>query len=177
MAQTILRVADLPQNRPAPFRIEPDAEARAALTEQLDILDIRKLRFEGEVRAEGRDDYRLEGMLGATVVQACVVTLDPVVTRIDTPVSRRYMAHLPDPEPGETEMPEDDTIEPLGRVIDLMAVAGEALSLALPPYPRSPEADFDGQAAAPPGTEPIEDDDLKPFAGLKDVLKSGDKGE
>ena len=34
-------------------------------------------------------------------------------------------------------MPEDDTIEKLGREIDLAAVMIEALSLALPLYPRA----------------------------------------
>lgn len=168
---TLLRVAKLPQNRPTPFLLEPDGAARAALAGELEILEVRKLRFEGEVRAHGSRDFMLEGTLGATVVQACVVTLEPVTTRIDAEIRRHYVEGLPEPEPGETEMPEDEEVEPLGQVIDLEAVMAEALALELPDYPRKDGAEPGDVAVAEPGAVPLTDDDVKPFAGLRDVLK------
>jgi uncharacterized metal-binding protein YceD (DUF177 family) len=97
-------------------------------------------------------------------VQPCIVTLEPVTTRIDTPVLRRYLAE-PLPEPaGEVEMPADDSIEALPPTFDLWAVATEALSLALPEYPRA-----EGATLAAPETAPGEDR-VRPFAGLADLV-------
>ena len=76
-------------------------------------------------------------------------------------------------------MPEDDTAEPLPEVIDLTEVTREALALALPLYPRAPGAELGEAVFAAPGTAPIRDEDLKPFAGLaalKAKLEPGGDG-
>jgi uncharacterized metal-binding protein YceD (DUF177 family) len=110
----------------------------------------------------------LRATLEAVVVQPCSVTLAPVTTRIEEPVLRRYMPDLPMPDPGsETEMPEDDSLEPLPDAIDLAAVLAEALALALPPFPRAPGAAFGAAVFAPPGVAPLTDADASPFAVLR----------
>ena len=63
----------------------PDAAARGALAEELGLLDLRKLRLSGRITPDGDSGWRLDATLGATVVQPCVVTLQPVTTRIDEP--------------------------------------------------------------------------------------------
>ena len=108
------------------------------------------------------------------MVQDCVVTLEPVVTRIDEEVVRRYLAEAPPPGPGEVEMPEDDTVEALPASVDLVEVMLEALALALPPYPRAPGAELGPVLASEPGAEPLTDEAARPFAGLRDALKRGD---
>ena len=176
----LVRVADLSAKSGRDFLIEPDADWRAQIAEDLSILSLRKLRFEGRIEAEGKRDWRLDAHLGATVVQECVVTLDPVTTRIEEDVTRRFLSGLPEPEPGEVEMPEDDTIEALPKEIDLAAIMIEALSLALPPFPRKPDAELGEVVVTEPGAEPLKDADLKPFAGLealRDKLGRGDDGE
>lgn len=164
--QTALRVSELPQNAPTSFDIRPDAENMRALAENLDLVALRKLRFAGRVFAEGKADWGLEGALGATVVQPCVVTLEPVTTRIDVPVRRSYIAGLNTPDGEEIEMPEDDSCEPLGPTIDPAAVMAEALALALPLYPRKDDAALDDAVFTEPGKEPMRDEDARPFAGL-----------
>jgi uncharacterized metal-binding protein YceD (DUF177 family) len=149
-----------------PVLVTPDAPARAAIARYLGIRDVRKLRFEGSLTPEGRRDWTLTATLGATVVQDCVVTLDPVVTRIDEPVTRRYLADMPEPGLGEVEMPEDDTIEELPASLDLAAVMIEALSLALPPFPRAPGAELGQLSVTEPGSAPLDADTVRPFAGL-----------
>jgi uncharacterized metal-binding protein YceD (DUF177 family) len=169
LSPTRIRVADLSQNRATTFEIAPDKEMIAALASDLGLLDLRKLRFAGEISAEGRTDWRLTGRLAATVVQPCVVTLAPVTTRIEEHVSRRFLAHLPDEttEEAEIEMPEDESIEKLGHEIDLAAVMAEALTLALPLYPRAQDAALDEATFTEPGKAALKDDDLRPFASLK----------
>lgn len=176
-------VSDLPTKSPTRFEFTPDAPARGALAAELDIEGIRKLRFVGEIRADGKHDWRLDGKLGATVVQSCVVTLAPVTTRIDVDVTRRFLAKMPDltlDETGEAEMPDDDTIEPLAAEIDPATVMAEALALNLPLYPRADGAELERANFAEPGLEPMSDEAAKPFAGLaqlRDKLgKSGGDG-
>ena len=78
----------------------------------------------------------------------------------------------------EVEMPEDETIDPLGEQIDLWAVMTEALALALPAYPRADRAELETDSAIPPGAAPIEEEETKPFAALADLKKKlEDKGE
>lgn len=159
------------------FRLEPDATARAALAEDLGIDALRKLRFEGRVIPEGKRDWRLEARLGATVVQPCVVTLDPVTTRIEQAVTRRFMEDVPQPdaEIEEIEIPEDDSVEPLPATLNLSDVMADALALALPLYPRADGVDLGAAVFAPPGVAPMTDEDAKPLAGLaalKDRLQN-----
>ena len=175
-----MRVADLSPHRPHRFHLRPDSGARARLARELGLLALRKLDFRGELRAEGRQDWRLEAALGATVVQPCVITAEPVSTRIDVSVTRLFR---PPPEdagqepPEEMEMPEDDNIEPLGGVIDPGAVMAEALALALPDYPRAPGAALgeDGFVLAPPGAKTAEPERENPFAALE-ALKKRESG-
>lgn len=168
------RVAELPQNAATAFDFSPDAEARARIAAELDLSALRKLRFTGKITAQGRRDWLLEGQLGATVVQPCVVTLEPVTTRIDTAVRRLYVAESALPEGIEIEMPEDDNAEPLGPEIDAAAVMIEALELALPLYPRAEGAALGEAVFTEPGKQAMRDEDTRPFAGLaslRDALK------
>lgn len=177
---TALRLASLSRNAPRTFLIEPDANARALLARELGILGIKKLRFEGKLLPEGKADWHLAAHLGATVVQSCVATLNPVTTRIEDDVTRAYLTKFEEPEGGiELEMPEDDTAEHLPAVLDLATVMAEALALVLPPYPRAEGTDPVEAQVAAPGVVPLTDEAVKPFAGLaglRDKL-TGDEEE
>ncbi|MDH2326117.1 DUF177 domain-containing protein [Cereibacter sp. SYSU M97828] len=160
------RVASLPTRKAQRFALSPDAATRAAVARDLEITAIRALRFEGEIRADRKHDFLLEGTLSATVEKPCIVTLAPVVTKIESRVSRRYSADFTLPDAAEVEIPEED-VEPLPEVIDVGEVAVEELSLALPPYPRAEGAELGEAVHAAPGEVPLTDADLKPFAGLQ----------
>lgn len=165
----ILPVSDLRRAMGHPFLLEPDAAQRADLAADLGLLALRKLRFAGKIAPEGRKGWRLEATLGATVVQPCVVTLDPVTTRIDQPITRIFLPaeDIETPEPGsEVEVPEDDGPDVLGTEIDLGAVMAEALSLWLPAYPRKSDAELGEAVFAEEGVTPLAEADLKPFAAL-----------
>jgi uncharacterized metal-binding protein YceD (DUF177 family) len=107
-AQRIYRVSDLPERRGIFFKLATTAEERGEIAGRLRLTGLRKLSFEGELRPKGRRDWLLTGQLGATVVQDCVVTLDPVVTRIDDPVTRRYSADFNDLA-GQAEAPQSQS--------------------------------------------------------------------
>lgn len=174
-----LRTGALSPRKPTRFDLRPEASVRAAIASALDLLDLPAFRFRGELRPTGRSDYLLEAELTASVVQPCSVTLAPVPATIAETVRRNYLSNWQDPEGDEVEMPEDDTQEPLPEVIDLGAVAIEALALSLPLYPRAPDVALGEAVFAPPGSEPLREADLKPFAGLaalRDRLAASDSG-
>ena len=170
---TVLRLADLSQRKPHRFSIRPDRPKLDAIAAQLDLSGLRKLSFTGELSADRGRDWRLDGQLGATVTQPCVVTLEPVTTRLDVDVTRRFLDQMPDESASaeEIEMSEDETIEPLGERIDLEVVMIEALALALPDYPRKEDPDPVVAEFTPPGATPIKEERQKPFAGLADLKK------
>lgn len=181
-----LRVADLPARKPKRFDLRPAPEMLPLIAGLVGAESVRKLSFKGEIRPTGKHDFVLEGDLGATVVQPCVVTLAPVSTRIEEHVTRRYLTEMPDlaaqPDSGAEgiQIPEDDSAEPLPEVIDPGAVLLEALALAMPLYPRAEDAVLDQVDFAPPGAAPLTADAMKPFAGLaalRQKLENGDGGD
>lgn len=171
-----LRVAQLPARKPHRFDLKPDGPAREALAQEMGLLSLHKLRLKGEIVADGSRDFVLTARLEADIVQPCIVTLAPVPSRIEEDVKRRYVQGWQAPDAEEVEMPEDDSIEPLPEIIDLGDVISEALTLALPLYPRAEGAALGSVDHAPPGADPITDADLKPFAGLA-ALKQRMEGD
>jgi uncharacterized metal-binding protein YceD (DUF177 family) len=171
------RSGALSPRKPTRFDLQPDAETRKAMADALGLLDLPAFRFKGEIRPARKNDFELEAQLTARIVQPCVISLAPVKASIDEMVQRRYLSEWSDPDGEEAEMPEDDTLEAIPEVIDVGAVALEALALALPLYPRAEGAEFGEVASAPPGAAPLRDDDLKPFAGLAGLKAKLEGGE
>lgn len=162
-----MAVADLEETGGVTVAIEPDAAALAALAHYLDIEAITALAFRATL-APADGGWRLDATLAAEVVQACVVTLDPVASRIDTTAERLFLPGIAPPEGNEIELDAeaDRAPEPLGREIDLAIPLIEALALALDPFPRAPGAAFGSTVYAPPGAAPMTDEAARPFAGL-----------
>ncbi|MFK7837806.1 MAG: DUF177 domain-containing protein [Sulfitobacter sp.] len=173
---TAMRVADLSQSAENAFSVRPSAEDLSAMALQYDFSALRKVSFVGKLVPLGDTDWQLEARLGATVVQPCVVTLEPVTTRIDVDVRRQFIRDFDEPDEPEAEMPEDDTSEALGTWIDPALVMQEALVLAAPDYPRKDDAELGQMVYTKPGEAPMTDEDAKPFAGLADLKSKLENG-
>lgn len=175
-AHPSLELKHLEQNRGFDFDLTLSERDISEISAQLDLLSLRKIKFSGSILPIEKGDWELIGKLGATVEQACSLTLAPVRCRIDTSVIRRFRKStitLNHTGP-EHEIPEDDSEEQLEDVIDLGRVLREALSLALPDYPRAEGAALESAEFAPPGVTPLTDEAARPFsvlAGLKDKLQ------
>ena len=162
-----ITLADLPNRKVSQFVYEPDAAALSALSAEFNLQSLRKMRLQGTLSPKGRSDWQLEAVLGATILQECVVTLDPVQTRIDERVSRFYTNDLPELDTSEeVETPEDDTVESKPAVLHLDALATEVLALSIPQYPRAEGATVDTVNFTEPGKTAMTDEDTRPFAGL-----------
>ena len=147
------------------FTFAPDAAARALIAQALGLLELPELVLKGELQPMGRIDVALRADLQALVVQPCSISLAPVTSRLKDQVERNYRHDFEDPKGDEVEMLGDDA-EALPEVIDVAAVALEALALALPLYPRAKGVDLGAVVATPPGAAPLTEETLKPFAGL-----------
>lgn len=173
----VLALARLGRATDTTFLLEPDANTRQRIADDLALRGLRKVRFTGTLRAMGKYDWHLTATLGATAVQDCVVTLEPVTTRIDVDVVRKYVTDLPEPTVEDFEIPEDDTIEALPQQLDLIELLSEALALALPDFPRADGVELGEAIFAAPGVQPMTDQDAKPLAGLaalRDKLSQSD---
>ena len=164
-----LRVADLPQNSPTSFDIRPEITSLKALAEELGLRGLRKVRFTGQIVAKDSRDWHLTATLGATALQNCVVTLEPISTRIDVSITRHFLARMETPDEPEIEMPDDDNAELLGTHIDPQAILAESLALILPQYPRKDGVELGESIYTEPGLDPMQDKDTRAFAGLADL--------
>jgi len=167
---SVIPVSRLSANQTYSFTLPFTDEMRASLAGELDLLALKKPSLKGTLTPDGSDDWLLKARFGATVQQACVITLAPVTTRIDDTVERLFVRALPDfgdlEEDAEVEMPDDERVEALGNTIELVDVFREALALALPPYPRAEGAELEEAVFTEEGKEALTDKDTKPFAGL-----------
>lgn len=171
------RVADLPTKKPTRFKLQPNAPERNQIAEALGLRAMKKLSFEGEIVPKGKRDWQMTAKLGASITQSCVVTLDPVNTRIDTVVTRDFVRELATPTGDEFEMPEDDSVEELGEFIDPFFIMQEALAIAAPDYPRAKNASIEESVFTEPGRQAMTDEDAKPFAALASLIKQTENPE
>ena len=171
-----IRVADLAASKVKAFEITPETAELETIKTTLDLLGLRKVRMTGEISPLGKRDWKLTAQLGATVVQPCVATLDPVTTRIETDVVRQFLSDFEAPDTPEAEMPDDDTSEALGSFIDPGLVLIEALSLALPLYPRLDGVDDTPYVQTKPSQTPMQDEDARPFAALTALKEQMEDG-
>jgi uncharacterized metal-binding protein YceD (DUF177 family) len=115
----------------------------------------------------------VEGRVRGRIVQACVLTLDPVTQDLDDTfrvVFKRGLADDLDPESGETVLSaQADAPEPLeGNMLDVGEIVAEQLSLAADPYPRRPGAKLEDVMPKPRhgGRKAAPEQRRHPFAGL-----------
>jgi uncharacterized metal-binding protein YceD (DUF177 family) len=150
-----------------------DAAERQALAALLDLVSLDSFEAKLTLRRDGAR-VLVTGRFEADVVQACVVTLEPIAARIVEDVALTFAEEvvipdnpradkMPDLAEIEVQLSEDDPPEPIsGGRFDPGPVLVELLSLALDPYPRKAGVEF----AMPDGQG-----DVSPFAALARLKK------
>jgi uncharacterized metal-binding protein YceD (DUF177 family) len=148
-----------------------DETVRAALARMANLQDLPRLTASFDLVPSGRNGLHIEGEVSSTVVQECVVTLEPVEQNL---VEQIDLTFIPEGAPGsaETTIAADETDPPealVGGIVDLGAIATEYFLLGIDPYPRKAGAEFQPTSAGDGGA--------KPFAALAALkkLRPGDK--
>lgn len=146
---------------------------RAALAKRFGFLSLPA--FSARVTVDRGTGGRVvvEGRLRGKIVQACILTLDPVTQDLDETfriVFKQDLTEERDPESGEALVSaQADAPEPLsGHLLDVGELVAEQLSLAADPYPRRPGAKLEDVLPRPrKDGRPVRQEQRRhPFAGL-----------
>jgi uncharacterized metal-binding protein YceD (DUF177 family) len=166
-----VRVDQVP-NSGMEFDIEAKPSERAALAERFGLVSIDALKARVRLRAmAGGTLIRVSGTLTASLVQTCVVTLDPLPAEIEEEFSMTFADGEADAAGGEIELSLDDEDPPdpiENGAIDVGEVVAEHLALALDPFPRKPGIEFQGGE----DSAPLEEKKPSPFAALAQLRKN-----
>jgi uncharacterized metal-binding protein YceD (DUF177 family) len=164
-------VRDVPASGLDVTRTATGEEAKT-LASELEIEAIDKLTVTYRIMPALKARLAMKGILQATVTQNCVVTLEPVISKVSVPLdivfSSDKIAALPEDEIGldDLDRPDEEPIE--NGQIDIGRIVVEELMSGLDPYPRREDANFDwtDEKAAAAATNP--------FAALSRLKSSGD---
>src|SRR5690606_11223516 len=126
--------------------------------------------------AGNRRSVRLSASLEADVVQACVVTLEPVSATIRSNLERLYSTDAVGESEGtvaagevEVGHDEEEPPEPLvDDTIDVGQAVAEQLALEIDPFPRAAGVEFEGYTSGE-----SEEASPHPFASLARLKKKG----
>lgn len=150
------------------YDIEANPSEREALTRRMGVLALDKLSATVILRRKAGNLVRVRGRLQADVVQACVVSLEPVPAHLEEEFELVYAPEdQRDPAEVVVDMDVEDPPEVIvDGVIDIGEATAEHLALALDPFPRAPGAQFEGGEE-----EPESPPKANPFASLAGLKK------
>jgi len=130
----------------AALEVEAGPDERAALALRFGLISLNHLSARGQLQLfDNGQAARLDARIIADVVQACVVTLEPVASHIEENLSVHYaQSETTDVVVRDVQVQFDDDEEPepiTDDGIDIGEAVAECLGLALDPYPRAVDAD------------------------------------
>lgn len=154
-------VARLPK-KGMPLKLEADSAQREALAREHDLSAVERFEADLLVTPWKRDGVKIVGSVRADIIQACVVTLEPIPSHVDEDVESVFLpegSRLARPdrlEAGEMVLDAEGPDAPelfSGDTIDVGQLAEEFFALGVDPYPRKPGAEIETgrQEEAPRG--------------------------
>ena len=154
------------------LEIAPSDSERQALAKRFGFLDLPTFSARVTVDRQPGDQIVVEGRLRGRIIQACVLSLEPVVQELDDGFRLLFSSSHSeehDPDSGEALISaQPDAPEPLaGPILDMGEIVAEQLSLAADPYPRRPGVKLEDVMPKLRGpARPAKDQRRHPFAGL-----------
>jgi uncharacterized metal-binding protein YceD (DUF177 family) len=151
------RLVPLQQIGGKPFRqqIEATPEERDKLSRRFDLLALHRLVAEIELRRQNAETVLLEAQFEAEFEQCCAITLEPVRGTVSDRFSLIY-GPVPEENAELVLSGDEPAFEPLmSDAIDIGEAVAQELSLALPIFPRDPDAVIDDVEPAQPFAGPF----------------------
>lgn len=138
----IVNLDDLSGNG-AVFKIDVTEAERRALAARFGLQAIEKLAALVRLKRIGRKDVEFSADITATVVQTCVLTLEPVENEIESRVEIKFRPAGNDiDDDGTLVVSIEDDVEPLPEDgFDIGEIVAVELSLLLDPFPRHSDAE------------------------------------
>lgn len=154
------------------LKLSANDRERERLAKLWDVSQVLHLSADLQIARWKKDGLRLKGAVTARIVQACVVTLEPVESGISETIDMTFVpegSRLAKALQKESETavidPEGPDLPDLfvGDTVDVGAAVAEQAALAIDPYPRKPGVSFGDRI------ESSGDDDKRPnpFAVLE----------
>jgi uncharacterized metal-binding protein YceD (DUF177 family) len=162
---------------PVTVRLEANDLELQDLAKVWKVLSVESLKADLQIARWKKDGVRFKGRVQAQITQACVVTLEPVHSKIDEQFEQIFvpegskLARVVTGESAEMFIDPDGPDLPdafAGDTIDAGLAVSEFAALAIDPYPRKPGVEFTDHIEGDPadkGGRP------NPFAVLKDWKK------
>lgn len=149
------------------FHFQPNKRLLETLGQRMNVLSFLKLKFFGFLKLESKSRWNLNGQLVFMVRQECVVTLEPVVSKVKSTVKRVYVdkGFLNVNRKTDGNISEDD-YEEFEGAIDLVPLLFEEISLTTPEYPKVNDIDKI-RVATEKTIDSTENLENNPFAILK----------
>ncbi len=171
----------------AEIALIPNEAERAAIAKWVEIESLQAFQAKVTLTKLGGSHVRYDVKFDAELIQACVVTLDPVPAKLSGQLRRDFLLgdgprraartakseadKAPLPPSHEVSLDSDNEEGPEmleGSMLDLAAPALEEFALSINPYPRSPGAEFAATEEA--GKKEAESRE-NPFAVLQKLKK------
>jgi uncharacterized metal-binding protein YceD (DUF177 family) len=153
-------------------RISASEAERAALARRFDLPSLDRLEADVELIRQGERIVLLRAAFAAAFTQRCIVTLEPLAGSLSERFELLY-------GPAESEeslaslVGEEVAFEPLPEAaIDIGEAVAQEFALALPPFPRRPDAAL----ATTPAAESAPAVAPGPLAGLSRAAERDGKG-
>ncbi|TNM65429.1 YceD family protein [Aliirhizobium smilacinae] len=171
-----VKVGNISAN-PVTVKVAADDRERKGLAEVWQVLEVKSLKAEVYLSRWKKDGVRVKGQVEAELVQACVVTLEPVESRIDEQFDQIFvpegskLARVIAKDAAEMVLDPDGPDLPeefAGDAIDIGEAVAEFAALAIDPYPRKSGVEFDDHIESSADSK---NDRPNPFAALKDWKK------
>ena len=180
-----LSVDDVPEGGALSQTLTAPEEVYDDLVRRLDIVRLRRLSADLKIVRQAGGRYHVSGRFSADIIQNCVVTAEPIASKITEPVEGWFLERdeglasfakarkdrdvSKSKSHAEVEiLDESDDPEPvIGGQIDLGELVVQHLSLAINPYPHKPGArhEFTDDTTKPGQAAPTR---KSPFEALKD---------
>jgi hypothetical protein len=147
--------------------IAPKKEELARIAEWAGVESVDAFCAKIDLKKVTPTRFAFDAVMSADIVQACVVTLEPVRSHIEKAFHRDlFLTQVkPELEVDIAPVDEDGREEIASPRYDLAVPVLEELALAIDPYPRAPGVEFESPVDATDAPE-------HPFAALK-ALKKG----
>jgi hypothetical protein len=166
-------IGDIPEKGVSRERVAT-SEERQLIARAFDLLACSSLSTKYTILPSSKGSYLLTGYLEAELQQACVVTLEPVVSLLKETFTFALWPSdaMPAPPSGELDLDEEpEAVAIVDGRIEIGRVVHALLAEALDPFPRAPGAILECAAATPQGT--AMDEPTSPFAVLAQMKTKG----
>ncbi len=123
---------------------QADETEKETLSSRFDLLSLSEFSADIRLVPLHSGELELTGSATATLSQSSVVTMEPVISELNFPLSVLFTKEPPDPQT-------EEDVEELTDPLDIGEVLAQCLGIALDPYPRNPGEEFlspGGEAAA-----------------------------